>query len=210
MAGARRSAVFVLLTLAGCATVPSRTAAPGTEQTLPVPFARAWAAAVEALTERGYPPLESDEGTGGITTVWFPVEPDYRADAFVGGHPGRYSDCGRPGFWHVDRGKRGQLRLQLRPDGDGRTILAVTATFKTTRFAAPILFPVGAGRPVTCASTGRLENEVLLWTGWRLLRNALQGHSRSTLPDSPPSRGGRGGGSAWEKSSMVTIGCLHG
>lgn len=175
-AGARGWAPVLLLILAGCATVPPRGAPPAAEQSLPVPFDRAWVAAVEALTERGYPPLETDEGAGILTSGWFPEDPDYRADVFVGGHPGRYSDCGRPGFGHVDRGKWGQLRLQLRPGGDSRTILAVTGTFTTTRFAAPMFFPVGAGRPVVCASTGRLENEVLLWTGWRLLRHTLPEH----------------------------------
>jgi hypothetical protein len=163
----RRLAVAVacLGVLAGCGGRSPRSYPVPEFSRVAADLDRTWEAVRRVLTERGYALQSEDRTAGRIETAWLAINPDFTSNIFVTKNEDRYSDCGKPGLWKADRGKRARLTVHLATSSPGQTDLRVRAVFRTTRSAS--LFAASA--PVECRSRGHLEKEVLVETQVRAL-----------------------------------------
>jgi hypothetical protein len=121
---------------------------------------RTWEAVRRLLTDRGYDLLTEDRTAGVIETAWLAINADFTSNIFVTKNEDRYSDCGKPGLWKVDRGKHARLTVYFSTPRPGQTEMLVRAAFRTTRSSNLS----AASDAVECRSRGRLEEEILVET----------------------------------------------
>jgi hypothetical protein len=160
--------------LAACGGVVPPSPAPQEFHRLEADFDRAWEAAVQTLTERGYEIRAIDRAAGVMETGWLTINPAYSATIFVTEHEDRYSVCGRPTLGQAFVSKRGRLSLMLQPIRRGETRLRAEAFFRTHGYRHFLFWPHRPLGDVECSSRGRLEDEIWLQIQLRALSEHLE------------------------------------
>lgn len=166
--------LLCLSVLSACASKSPRSYSTSEAHRLETEIDQAREAASRVLADRGYDIIGDDRSTGTIETAWLPINTSYAAGFFLTENEDRYSDCGKPGFGRVYRGKQARLTVRVAPAGSGQTELLVRAAFRTQR--KTWLFQTITA--IECQSRGRLEEEVLVQTQIRALTNQLQRYRR--------------------------------
>jgi hypothetical protein len=160
--------------LAGCGGMPPQPRGAPEGRRLEAEFGQAWDALVRVLLDRGFSLRVLDQQGGELETSWETVNAEYAASVFVARSDDTFCDCGRPGVGEAFREKAARILGVLAPHPRSGTQVTLRAEFRTQRYST-----LGWGKDrllgtVECQSRGWLEDELVLQTQARAVKERLE------------------------------------